>query len=323
MSDPQPFVVGIRFAKIGKIYHFDASSDPEIRPGDPVIVETSRGLQLGHVAQIVQNPGEPPEGGWKPIHRRATPRDLLLRQQWQRKEEEVVSICRARVMELRLSGIKIIAAEYSFDGSKLSIMFSSETEEKVDLKSLRQDMQKVCSPSQVEMRQVGPRDVAKMLCGMGACGLETRCCCQFLMDFSSISIRMAKEQGISLTPTEITGMCGRLRCCLIYEYETYANARALLPKRNRRVVTPAGEGKVLDILPLKEAVVVLLNDETVREFPKEEIQIIEEIPGGSPQPEASAGGEKPDGEPQEKPAEQTRQQQPNRPRNNRGDRRSS
>jgi len=112
----------------------------------------------------------------------------------------------------------------------------------------------------VELRIVGPRDVAKMLCGMGACGIESRCCSRFLSEFSSISIRMAKEQGISLTPTEITGMCGRLRCCLIYEYEMYVQARQGLPKRNKRVITPKGEGKVLDVSPIRQAVYVELLD---------------------------------------------------------------
>ena len=127
------------------------------------------------------------------------------------------------------------------------------------------------------MRQVGPRDVAKFIGGMGACGLEERCCSKFLTDFSPISIRMAKAQGISLNPQEITGLCGRLRCCLIYEYEEYRKARETLPKRNKRVVTPAGEGKVIDVLPLKQSVLVLLEDERKIEFPREDIEPYEEL----------------------------------------------
>jgi cell fate regulator YaaT (PSP1 superfamily) len=122
-------------------------------------------------------------------------------------------------------------------------------------------MQKLYPRSQIEMRQIGPRDVAKILGGMGACGLETRCCSKFLTDFSPISIKMAKEQGISLTPSEITGMCGRLRCCLIYEYEQYVEARKQLPKRNKRVVTPNGEGKVVDVAPLSGMVTVMFEGE--------------------------------------------------------------
>jgi cell fate regulator YaaT (PSP1 superfamily) len=167
--------------------------------------------------------------------------------------------CRARASELQLAGVKIVAAEYSFDGTRLALMFSTETEDKADLKSLRKDMQKLYPQSQVEMRQIGPRDVAKLLGGMGACGLESRCCSKFLTEFSPISIKMAKEQGISLTPSEITGMCGRLRCCLIYEYDQYVAARKELPKRGKRVVTPDGEGKVLDSFPMRNVVLVELD----------------------------------------------------------------
>lgn len=276
MTD-QPVIVGIRFSRIGKIYYFDASHIAGIRIGDSVVVETSRGWQIGEIAQFVKDPPKPPEGSWKMVDRRATPRDLLLRQSWQKKEVDVIAACRQRAAEIHLSGIKIIAAEYSFDGARLSILFSSETDEKADLKSLRQDMQKQYAPAQVELRQIGPRDVAKILGGMGACGLEMRCCAQFLTEFSSISIKMAKEQGISLTPTEITGICGRLRCCLIYEYEHYVAARAELPKRNKRVITPKGEGKVVEVFPLRQAVAVEIPELGVREYSKEEIQPADEL----------------------------------------------
>jgi len=185
--------------------------------------------------------------------------------------------CRERTAQLKLGRIKIVAAEFSFDGTRLTLMFSAETEEKADLKSLRHDMQKQYQPSQVELRQVGPRDVAKLLGGMGACGLERRCCSRFLTEFSPISIKMAKEQGISLTPQEITGMCGRLRCCLVYEYEQYAAARKELPKRNKRVVTPMGEGKVVDVSPLLMTVRVELPEVGAREFSSDEIEPWDEL----------------------------------------------
>ncbi len=271
-------IVGVRFSKVGKIYHFQASNLPALRVGDSVVVETARGWQIGEVAQIVKEPMHPPEGGWKPVERVATPRDLLLRQLWQLRELDVVEVCRKRVSELRLQNLKVVAAEYSFDGSRLTILYSTEGEERVDLKSLRQDMQRQYAPAVVELRQIGPRDVAKLLGGMGACGLETRCCSRFLTEFSSISIRMAKEQGISLTPTEITGMCGRLRCCLIYEYDTYVEARKGLPKRNKRIVTPFGEGKVIDVLPLAGKVRVDIPEVGVREFTREEILAFSEPP---------------------------------------------
>ncbi len=271
-----PLIVGIRFAEVGKIYHFDASALPEIKPGDFAIVETTRGKQLGEVVQIVKDPVPPPEG-WKPVERIATPRDLVLRRMWAQKELEAMIACRERAAQLKLKGVKIVAAEFSFDGTRLAIMFSTEKEEKADLKSLRHDIQKLYPQSQVEMRQIGPRDVAKLLGGMGACGIETRCCSRFLTDFSPVSIKMAKEQGISLTPEEITGMCGRLRCCLVYEYEQYAAARKELPKRNKRVVTPLGEGKVVDVNPLQMTVRVELADVGWREFHRDEIQPWDEL----------------------------------------------
>ncbi|MEZ0396251.1 MAG: regulatory iron-sulfur-containing complex subunit RicT [Anaerolineales bacterium] len=272
----QPLIVGVRFAQIGKVYHFDASAIPDLRPGDHVVVETTRGKQLGEVTAIIEDPVKPPEG-WKPVERRATPRDLVLRRLWQQKEIEALIDSRERAAQLKLPGVKIVAAEYSFDGTRLAIMFSTETEEKVDLKSLRSDLQKKFAPAQVELRQIGPRDVAKLLGGMGACGLETRCCSKFLTDFSPISIKMAKEQGISLTPDEITGMCGRLRCCLVYEYEQYAAARKELPKRNKRVVTPLGEGKVIDVSPLQLRVWVELPEIGAREFHRDELQPWDEL----------------------------------------------
>lgn len=290
----EPFVVGVRFSQVGKIYHFDARNLPDLRVGDSVIVETSRGWQLGEIAQLINNPGVPPDGEWKPVDRRATPRDLLLRHSWKNREYEVVATCKARAKELNLRGVKIVASEYSFDGSRLAILFSTETDDKADLKSLRSEMQKMYAPSAVELRQIGPRDVAKILGGMGACGLETRCCTKFLTDFSSISIRMAKEQGISLTPTEITGMCGRLRCCLIYEYEQYVAARATLPKRNKRVITPQGEGKVIDTYPLREGVLVEIPEVGMREFHRDEIKPAEEYEAFQKKAQTPCGG--PDGE---------------------------
>jgi cell fate regulator YaaT (PSP1 superfamily) len=262
----QPNIIGVRFTKIGKIYHFDSSTVPDVGVGEHVIVDTSRGRHLGEVVQLVKDPSERPEGGWRSVERRATPRDLLLLQSWQSKQTEAMINCRARASELGLSQIKIVAAEYNYDGSRLAFLFSTESDEKVDLKSLKKDMHDLYPNTHIEMRQIGPRDVAKIIGGMGACGLETRCCSMFLTEFSPISIKMAKEQGISLTPNEITGMCGRLRCCLIYEYEQYVEARKQLPKRNKRVITPKGEGKVVDIIPMSNKVMVLIEAEEGKRF---------------------------------------------------------
>jgi cell fate regulator YaaT (PSP1 superfamily) len=273
----QPIVIGIRFQKVGKVYHFDAGSFQDIRPGDFAVVETSRGRQLGEVVKIIDDPQKPHEGAWKPIQRKATPRDLLLRQLWQQKEIEAMINCRAKAAELGIQDVKIVAAEFSFDGVRLSFLYSTEDGDKVDLRPLRSAMRRAYPKSRVEMRQIGPRDVAKIIGGMGACGLETRCCSMFLTEFSPISIKMAKEQGISLSPSEITGMCGRLRCCLIYEYEQYVNARKQLPKRNKRVVTPMGEGRVIDTYPLKDAVLVDIEEVGLHEFQREDLQPWDEL----------------------------------------------
>jgi cell fate regulator YaaT (PSP1 superfamily) len=277
VTQTKVLIVGIRFQKTGKVYHFDASTCPDIKIGDYVVVETSRGRQVGKVIAFIDNPPPPPEGAWKTVQRKATPRDLVLRQIYQKKEMEAVINCREKAKELGYQGLKIVAAEFSFDGEKLSILYSSETEGKIDLKRLRNAMPRMYPKVAIEWRLIGPRDVAKLMGGLGACGLENRCCSQFLTEFSPISIKMAKEQGISLTPTEITGMCGRLRCCLVYEYEQYVEARKQLPKRGKQVVTPQGEGKVIDVYPLKMSVIVEFPSGVQQEFPVKQLEPWDEL----------------------------------------------
>jgi cell fate regulator YaaT (PSP1 superfamily) len=274
---PQQCIVGLRFQPIGKIYHFDASNFKNVQLGDYVVVETSRGSQLGQIVQFVDNPDRSTTAGLKSIMRIATPQDLLVRQEWEHREIEALVACRAKGSELRLTDVKIVSAEFSLDGSRLLFVYSSEEGEKTDLKSLKRAMQRNYQQSHVEMHLVGPRDVAKALGGMGACGLVCRCCSAFLTEFSPISIKMAKEQGISLTPTEITGMCGRLRCCLVYEYEQYVEARKQLPKRGKLVITPRGNGKVLDVAPLKGTVLVELEQGGQHEFMQEDLQPLDEL----------------------------------------------
>ncbi len=273
----QACIIGLRFQPIGKIYHFDASNFKDVQKGDYVVVETSRGTQLGEIVQFVEGTDRAVSGGIKSIVRIATPQDLLMRQQWEKRELEAVVACRSKAAELGLKDVKIVSAEFSLDGNRLLFVYSSEEGEKADLKSLKRNMQRTYQQSHVEMHLVGPRDVAKSMGGMGACGLECRCCAAFITEFSPISIKMAKEQGISLTPTEITGMCGRLRCCLVYEYEQYVEARKQLPKRGKLVVTPKGNGKVLDVNPLKGAILVELEQGGQHEFMREELQPLEEL----------------------------------------------
>jgi cell fate regulator YaaT (PSP1 superfamily) len=272
-----PVVAGIRFQKVGKVYHFDVTGYADLKVADYVVVQTTRGLQMGQVVRFVPPEQQEGEGrALKGIERVATPSDLLMRQMWESHETEALVECRARAHELGLP-VKVVRAEYGFDGNLLTFLYSSD--DKLELTALRRDMARQFRTN-VEMRQIGPRDVAKILGGLGACGLETRCCALFLTDFSPISIKMAKEQGISLNPEEITGMCGRLRCCLVYEYEQYVAARKLLPKRNKRVRTPQGDGKVVDVNPLKETVHVLIvagETETVVEVGRADLQPLDEL----------------------------------------------
>lgn len=270
-------IAGIRFQELGKLYHFDAAGIPDLKVGDQVLVSTSRGRELGEVAGFVEKPPAPPEGAWKAVERRATSQELVERRLWQRRELEAMIECRAKASELGMRHVKIAKAEFSYDGSRLTFLFSGEGEEKVDVRDLRREMNQIYRPAEIEFRQVGPRDVAKILGGMGACGLEERCCSKFLTEFSPISIKMAKAQGISLNPQEITGMCGRLRCCLVYEYEQYVEARKTMPKRNKRVITPAGEGRVTEVLALKQAVIVALDDGKRAEFYLHELQPYDEL----------------------------------------------
>jgi cell fate regulator YaaT (PSP1 superfamily) len=276
-AKPAQQIIGIRFQKIGKLYHFDATKEPEIKPGDYAIVETSRGVQIGQVVQRLDEPPAPQQGSFKHIERKATATDLETYKGWQKKEVEAMIECRAAASKLKYEGVKIVKAEFSFDGKSLTLLYNTEGDEERNLEKLRKEMHTQYPRSNIEMRRVGPRDVAKILGGMGACGLESRCCSTFLTDFSPISIKMAKAQGISLDPDEITGMCGRLRCCLIYEYEQYVEARKTLPKRGKEVVTPLGKGKVLDVMPLKQSMLVGLVDGKRAEFLKHEVEPWDEL----------------------------------------------
>jgi cell fate regulator YaaT (PSP1 superfamily) len=265
-------VAGVRFSKVGKLYHFDYSQYPSLQSGDFVIVETARGRQMGQIMGFIA-PDASEGREYRPILRPATPRDLVLKQQWELKQDEALDVCRDKAQRIGgLENAKFVAAQYNYDGSMLTFIFTAE--DKVNTGKLWNELSRAF-PAQVELRQVGPRDVAKLLGGYGACG-ELRCCSTFLTDFSPISIKMAKVQGISLNPSEITGMCGRLRCCLVYEYEQYVEARQHLPKKNKRVGTPHGEGKVIDVHPLQDAVTVM-TEEGFHMVKREDIVPLEEL----------------------------------------------
>jgi cell fate regulator YaaT (PSP1 superfamily) len=251
-------VIGIRFQKLGKLYHFKVGSVDDVQPGDYVIVETKRGRQLGQVISFIDLENVHRQKGMREIERKANPRDMVMKQVWEAKELDALISCREKASKLNIQDAKFVKAEYSFDGAWLTIHYTTENK-KLDIKKLQNVLGKTFH-TRIEMRLIGPRDVAKMMGGYGACGAP-RCCSTFLTEFSPISIRMAKEQGVSLSPQEITGMCGRLRCCLVFEYEQYVEAKKQLPKMNKVIGTPHGEGRVRDVRPLRDSVLVDVNGE--------------------------------------------------------------
>lgn len=267
-------IVGIRFQKLGKLYHFALNGlQDEVNPSDYVIVETKRGRQLGQIIAFI-NPDEVDnQQALKEVERRATPRDLVMKQVWEAKELDALITCREKATQLGIKDAKFVKAEYSFDGSWLTVHYTTENK-KLSVKKLQNTLQRTLR-TRIEMRLIGPRDVAKILGGYGACGAP-RCCSTFLTEFSPVSIRMAKAQGISLSPQEITGMCGRLRCCLVFEYEQYVEAKKTLPKVGKRIGTPYGEGRVRDVRVVRESVVVDIDGEWHEVF-RHEIEPLAEL----------------------------------------------
>ncbi|GIV84590.1 MAG: hypothetical protein KatS3mg052_1597 [Candidatus Roseilinea sp.] len=274
-TEPKPRLVGVRFQRAGKVYHYSAEGFDDLKIGDWVIVDTARGKQMGQIATL--KPPKDKGGPYKRIERRATGRDMAMRHYYESKELEAMIACRAESAALNLP-IKIVRAEYSFDGQTLTFLYSSDQEGRVEVGALREAMSRLYR-ARIETRQISPREVAKILGGMGACGIEERCCSRFLTEFSPISIKHAKEQNLSLNPHDITGMCGRLRCCLIYEYEQYVEARRHLPKLKSMVGTPMGQGKVVEILHLRDAVRVKIGEGPEArevEFHREQLVPLEE-----------------------------------------------
>lgn len=268
-------VIGIRFQKLGKLYHFKLANEQveQVAPGDYVIASTKKGRQLGQIITFIAPDQINKQRPLHPIERKATPRDLVMKQVWESKELEALITCRDKAHQLGIRETKFVKASYSFDGSWIVFAYTTEAKN-LDLRSLQEQLGQSLR-THIEMQLIGPRDVAKMLGGYGACG-GPRCCSTFLTEFSPVSIKMAKAQGISLSPQEITGMCGRLRCCLVYEYEQYVEAKKLLPAKGKRIGTPHGEGIVLDVIPLKESVRVLVGEE-VYDVAQGEIEPLAEL----------------------------------------------
>ncbi|HEX6292268.1 MAG TPA: stage 0 sporulation family protein [Herpetosiphonaceae bacterium] len=250
-----PIVVGIRFKDSGKTYHFDPQRIP-LDLGDWAIVETVRGPELGRVAKLpTEITQEQVIGELKPVLRRATEDDLHSLAHLQQYEPEALQICAEKVAEHQLP-MMLIKAEYNFDGSRLTFFFTAD--KRVDFRALVRDLARTFR-TRIELRQVGPRDEAKLLGGIGPCG-RLLCCSTFLPDFARVSIKMAKDQDLPLNPSKISGVCGRLLCCLSYEHEQYLEIKAELPQRGDWVQTREGPGEVIAVNVVKENVTVQLTD---------------------------------------------------------------
>jgi cell fate regulator YaaT (PSP1 superfamily) len=262
-------IVGIRFKQAGKIYYFDPG-ELQIEADDYVVVETARGLELGHVViapgQVVDSDLE---NLLKPVLRKAEPEDIEHAREFEEKEEEALIECGKLVEKLKLD-MKLLAAEYNLDGSRLTLHFSAA--ERVDFRELVRELAKRLRV-RVEMRQTGPRDEAKMAGGCGRCG-RPLCCSTFLSNFTPVSMRMAKDQGLPLNPMKISGVCGRLMCCLVYENEFYQEMKGKMPRAGQHVMTPSGEARVVENSPLKASVTVELDTQAIVEFPLSEISLI-------------------------------------------------
>lgn len=263
--------IGVQFAPVGKQYHFSLPTGLEVQVGDYVVVNTSRGVQLAMVAALDVEPKDDAANILN-VERVATQEDLKTSSANKDKGKEAVVIVNRFLKENDYGEIKAVDAEYTLDSAKMTIYMTYEQDVEFDIRTFLRDVSKNFSDTRLEVRQVGPRDVAKMFSGLGACGIEKRCCSRFLTEFSSISIKMAKAQDISLTPSEITGICGRLRCCLRYESDTYEALLKELPKRKKLVMTPLGEGRVTQVLPLSESVIVNLPEIGPRQFTREELE---------------------------------------------------
>lgn len=234
-------VIGVRFKEVGKIYYFDPL-DNKLSVGDMVIVETARGLECGEVAMENKEISDDKlEHELKPLIRIATKEDLRKLAENRLKEKEAARICEQKIANHKLE-MKLVNVEYTFDNSKIIFYFTADG--RVDFRALVKDLASVFR-TRIELRQIGVRDEAKMLGGLGVCG-RPFCCSGFLGEFQPVSIKMAKEQGLSLSPVKISGTCGRLMCCLKYEQAAYTDLLKRTPKVGAIVNTPEGKGLVVE-----------------------------------------------------------------------------
>ena len=270
-------VVGVRFKKAGKIYYFDPG-DLMIEKDDNVIVETIRGIEYGNaVVGIREVPEEEIVAPLKKVIRVATKEDSIKYEENISKEGEAFRICLDKINDHGLE-MKLIDVEYTFDNNKVIFYFTADG--RVDFRELVKDLASIFK-TRIELRQIGVRDEAKMISGIGPCGKEL-CCSTFLGDFEPVSIKMAKEQNLSLNPSKISGICGRLMCCLKYEQDIYEEVGKILPGVGALVETSLGKGEVVESSVLYESVKVKMdcpdnNSKTIKEFSMYDVKEI--IPG--------------------------------------------
>ena len=265
-------IVGIRFKKAGKIYYFDPN-ELDIKKGDYVIVETARGIEFGEcVIGIKQVTEEEVVAPLKSVIRIANSEDIAKHKENKDKETEALEICLKKIEDHKLD-MKLIDVEYTFDNNKVIFYFTADG--RVDFRELVKDLATVFK-TRIELRQIGVRDEAKMIGGLGPCG-RTMCCSSFLGDFASVSIKMAKEQNLSLNPTKISGICGRLMCCLNYEQSTYEYIRKKLPKVGSIIKTVDGKGEVISNNAVKESVRVKIkkgDEDVIQDYKIYDIELI-------------------------------------------------
>jgi len=269
-------IIGVRFRDAGKVYYF-APQDTFVSIGDSVIVETARGLEYGLVAvanSYVSNDQIVPP--LRPVIRKASDEDIAHHENNKKLEAEAFEICKKKITEHKLE-MKLIKAEYTFDNSKLLFYFSAES--RVDFRDLVKDLASIFR-TRIELRQIGIRDEAKMMGGLGVCG-RPFCCATFLSDFVQVSIKMAKEQNLSLNSSKISGTCGRLMCCLRYEHDTYEEEIAKTPPVDATVKTADGIGTVTEISPLTGFIKVRFQDNNIKPYHRDDVSILKNTKSGS------------------------------------------
>lgn len=262
LSENVVVITGIRFRPAGRIYYFDPQGQ-SYNTGQYVIVETVRGVEAGRVVIAAKKMAESDlSDPVKPVLRLATEDELRMMLSFKGKEKDVLVKCAERVTQHALP-MKLVEAEYTFDGSRLTFYFTAD--ERVDFRTLVRDLASAFH-TRIELRQIGARDQAKLQGGLGPCG-KTLCCSSWIADFGVISIKMAKEQGLPLNPSKISGVCGRLLCCLSYENDNYIQAKQSMPQVGALFNTPSGPGKVVSVNVPQESVEVMLESGVTIQLP--------------------------------------------------------